>query len=295
MADGLALDSCEVRPGVLAAWFDPNYSTLRAPFKHHTIPGIINAADYDLGNHGTTYSDSDIMATTGTPGGGNNGTKYRNDGVDIEPSTDAQGFKYNVGWMEPLEWLLYTVDIETAGQYDIQVRVASADGGGRFRLLLNNERLGGDVTVPHTGGWQNWTSVWLRDVTLPAGQHDLKLLVRTKGQFNINRMTFNLLSATDVEEAPEVPQGVLLDGFYPNPFAEEVRLAFTTARPADAHVEVFDLLGRRVHTQAWPTLSAGKHTLTLAPDLAAGTYLFRLVLGQGHQSWSYTRPLAILP
>ena len=42
----------------------------------------------------------DPWAVSGTPGSGNTGGAYRNDGVDIEASTDPQGCAYNVGWIE---------------------------------------------------------------------------------------------------------------------------------------------------------------------------------------------------
>lgn len=293
MAEGLDLDSCEVRSGVLAALFNPDYATMRVPFKEHVIPGTINAVDYDLGNQGVTYSDSDVMATTGAPGGGNNGTKYRNDGVDIEPSTDPQGFDFNVGWTQILEWLSYTVHVETTGLYDVEIRVASALGGGAFRLSLDDERLGPDLEVANTGGWQNWVSVWLRDVSLTAGEHILKLLVRREG-FNVNTMRFTLRSATDIEEPPGVPSRTRLVGPYPNPFGEEVRMAFDAARAVRARLEVFDVLGRRVFAQPWQAFGGGTHTLTLRPGLASGSYFFRLIVDDGLRPQSFTGPLIVL-
>ncbi len=293
MAEGLDLDSCEVRLGVLAALFDPAYATLRVPFKDHVIPGEINAVDYDLGNQGVTYNDSDVMATTGAPGGGNNGGQYRNDGVDIERSTDPEGFAYNVGWMNTLEWLIYTVTIETAGRYDVEVRVASAVGGGRIRLLIDNERIGEDLAIPNTGGWQNWISVWLRDVALPAGEHTLKLLVRSEGG-NVNRLRFTLVAATDVEHSAPVPGGARFLGHYPNPFSEEVRVQFESDVAVRARLSVFDVLGRAVHAGPWQSFGAGLQTLSVRPRLAPGTYLYRLVLDDGRRRQSFQRAMVML-
>ncbi len=292
MAEGLDLDSSEVRLGVLAALSNPDFATMRVPFKEHVIPGTINAVDYDLGNQGVTYSDSDVMATTGAPGGGNNGTKYRNDGVDIEASTDPEGFDFNVGWTQTLEWLTYTVHVEATGRYDVEIRVASAVGGGAFRLLLDDERLGPDLEVTNTGGWQNWVSVWLRDVPLPAGQHVLKLLVRREG-FNVNTMQFTLLSATDIEEAPVVGRMGELLAHYPNPFEEAVRIVFHTERAVRARLEVFDVLGRRVLVRPWQAFAGGDHSLTLRPGLSPGSYFLRLILDDGGQGQSFTRPIIV--
>ncbi len=70
MARGLDLDSCEVRPGVLEAQFDPDVGFVHRPFKDHVIPGVINAADYNLGFQGSAYSDSDHQCRNGRAGRG---------------------------------------------------------------------------------------------------------------------------------------------------------------------------------------------------------------------------------
>ncbi len=48
----------------------------------------------------------------------NQGGAYRSTTVDIEANTD-QGGGYNVGWIVAGEWLNYTVDVATAGTYDL--------------------------------------------------------------------------------------------------------------------------------------------------------------------------------
>ena len=101
-ARSLHVDSCRVNRGLLESLFNPNFGTARIPLKAHTIPGVISAADYDIGNQGVTYNDTDVWATTGAAGGGNTGTKYRNDGVDIEVSRDTSGVGYSVGVDETL-------------------------------------------------------------------------------------------------------------------------------------------------------------------------------------------------
>ena len=295
MAEGLDLDSCITRPGVLAALLDPDYATLRKPFKEHPIPGVINAVDYDIGHGGATYHDLDLMRVDGRDGVGNQGYEYRNDGVDIEKSMDPEGFAYNVGWIETTEWLTWTVQIDTAGTYDVEIRVAAdaADNGGAFSLWLDNERLGGNITVPVTGGWQTWDSVWLRDATLPAGEHILRLNVRNGG-FNVNRMRFTLKEATAAEQADEIPEGMRLEGAYPNPFSGEVRLAFRTDRPVRARLEVVDVLGRTVYVHSPEAFGTGEHTLSIRPELPPGMYFSRLFLEDGKRTHLLTAPVTAI-
>ena len=295
MAEGLDLDSCITRPGVLAALLDPDYATLRKPFKEHPIPGVVNAADYDIGHEGATYHDTDLMRVDGQDGVGNQGYEYRNDGVDIEKSMDPEGFAYNVGWIQTTEWLTWTVQIDTAGTYDVEIRVAAdaADNGGIFSLWLDNERLGGNIIVPVTGGWQAWTSVWLRDATLPAGEHILRMNVRNGG-FNVNRMRFMLKTVTAAEQADEIPEGMRLEGAWPNPFSGEVRLAFRTDRPVRARLEVVDVLGRTVYVHSPEAFGTGEHTLSIRAELPPGMYFSRLFLEDGERTHLLTAPVTTI-
>ena len=295
MAEGLDLDSSITRPGVLAALLDPDYATLRKPFKEHPIPGVVNAVDYDIGHEGTTYHDSDLMRVDGQDGVGNQGYEYRNDGVDIEKSMDPEGFTYNVGWIQTAEWLTWTVQIDTAGTYDVEIRVAAdaADNGGIFSLWLDNERLGPNIIVPVTGGWQAWDSVWLRDATLPAGEHILRMNVRNGG-FNMNRMRFTLKTATAAEQADEIPEGMRLEGAYPNPFSGEVKLAFRTDRPVRVRLEVVDMLGRTVYVHSPEAFGTGEHTLSMHPELPPGMYFSRLFLEDGKRTHLLTAPVTAI-
>ncbi len=293
MARGLDLDSTQLRPGVLAALLDPDYGRRSRPFTMHRIPGVVNAAQYDIGNQWTAYFDRDYRTTGGSPGGGNTGGQYRNDGVDIERSTDPQGFAYNVGWMEDTEWLTYTVEVETAGRYDVEFRVASAGGGGRLRALLGTTPLGADLTIPSTGGWQSWRSVWLRDVALPAGRHVLKLDVRTGG-FNLNRLRFNLVTATGAEEPEKTPGGMGLLRQFPNPFVHQTELTFTSPVAVRAGLAVYDVLGREVYRLPAQPFGAGVQTLSLRPDLPPGLYVYRLTLDSGHRQHVETGTATVL-
>ncbi len=139
------------------------------------VPGTVEAEDYDLGGQGVAYSDAN---------NNNNGGAYRPaEGVDIEGTTDA-GSGFNVGWIEPGEWLEYAVDV-TAGTYDVKVRVASAAGGGTFHLEFDGTDRTGPISFGDTGGWQNWITVGTLDVTLGGGLQTMRLAIDAGG-FNVN-------------------------------------------------------------------------------------------------------------
>ncbi len=140
------------------------------------IPGKVEAENFNTGGEGGAYHDTD---------GSNNGGAYRpTEGVDLEGTADAGG-GYDVGWTMQGEWIKYTVNVQTTGSYDIDFRVASGAAGGDFHLEVDDANVTGTLTIPPTGGWQNWTDVTKTGVALTAGQHVLKLVMDTyPGNFN---------------------------------------------------------------------------------------------------------------
>uniref|UniRef100_UPI00373FD1FA carbohydrate-binding domain-containing protein n=1 Tax=Halogeometricum rufum TaxID=553469 RepID=UPI00373FD1FA len=154
----------------------------------------MQAQHYDDGGDGVAYFD-----TTSDAKGGD----FRTDeAVDIESTGDSSG-TYNVGWMQQDEWLEYTVDV-TAGSYDIDLRVASPEGGNRFRVLLGWDELG-VVEVPNTGGWQSWTTVTLEDVTLSGGAGQVLRVEVLDGDVNLNWLEFTSNQPTVTETATPTP------------------------------------------------------------------------------------------
>ena len=103
-------------------------------------------------------------------------------GIRMETTTDSGG-GFNAASTDNNDWMSYPINIPTAGNYTLQVRVASIYSGGTLVLSRNGTDLG-VVTVPNTGGWQNWQTVSIT-VNLQAGQQDLAIFVRTGG-WNIN-------------------------------------------------------------------------------------------------------------
>jgi hypothetical protein len=155
------------------------------------VPGTIQAEDFDDGGEGVGYHDSDAM---------NSGGQYRATGVDVEATADAGGGN-DVGWLSPGEWLQYTVNVGTAGNYDVTFRVASALSGGAMHLQSGTTNLTGSVAAPGTGGWQTWTSVTASNVALSAGTQSIRL-VFDSGSFNMNSMAFALTSAAPPPSGP---------------------------------------------------------------------------------------------
>ncbi len=295
MARGLDLDSCRVNRGLLESLVNPDFSTARIPIKSHAVPGMIAAADYDIGNEGVTYHDVDVMATSGSPGGGNSGAKYRNDGVDIEIATDTSGIGYNVGWTQRLEWLTYTVDVAEDGDFDIDIRVASASDGGALRLLWDDQSLHtGDIDVGNTGGWQSWQTRTVSNVALTSGRHILKVLI-TQNDVNLNTLHFRKTGPTNVEGGNEVPIAPELQSVYPNPFSGVVNIDFVSTGQAQVTAALYDVLGRRVFVGLPEVVSVGANTLKIQPNVVPGVYMLRLTVdGRGESTHQFTRSVVVM-
>ncbi|QEG22893.1 endo-1,4-beta-xylanase [Mariniblastus fucicola] len=166
----------------------------------------IEAEYYNGGGEGVGYSDTTV---------GNTGTDYRSDqNVDIGANSDEGEPGFSVGWARGGEWLEYTVDVE-GGAYDISVRVASnhADPGD-LRLVVRdgtNFTVLETFAVESTGGWNNWQTLTVEDVSMIAfdGADQVFRLEMVGGNFNINWFEFKAaqsaptditLSSTNINE-----------------------------------------------------------------------------------------------
>jgi hypothetical protein len=88
----------------------------------------------------------------------------------------------------------------------------------------------------------------------------------------------SLAGASTPVEPGAAGRRVALASPSPNPAAGAVSLRYTLARSADARLEVFDALGRRVAVVAAGRLPAGAHGASLdASALRPGVYVVRLL------------------
>jgi len=164
------------------------------------IPGTIEATNYDSGGEGFSYHDNDSE---------NKGTGPRQDeAVDTEYNDGGS----SIGWIQPGEWVEYTVNVESSGLYDIELRVASLNGGGQMEILFSDEVRTGLIPIQATGSWVAFTSAFVRNIAL----FDTDTLMRLHfivGEFNISRLIFSK-NATFLQNISSDLSKILL---YPNP------------------------------------------------------------------------------
>ena len=241
-----------------------------------TMPGTIEAEDYDRGGEGVAYHDTEAS---------NIGLAYRpSEGVDVE---GANTHAFDVYWITDGEWLEYTFRVETDGVYTITPYVASVPGFGALRVLVDNRDVSGRRAVGSTGGWQFWSPIEVRDVALEAGVHVLRIEAESASDptgwlFSLNWIE---VAGRPVSAERGGPAPLVLSASAPNPVASTARIDYALPTAGPATLEVFDAVGRRVVVLAEGPHAAGPHTATFdARALPGGVYLYRLTTNEGAAS-----------
>lgn len=143
------------------------------------LPGRLEAEDYT----------SAVDLSPGNAGG--EGPCDRGDDVDIEVHSDTLGGACNVGWTEAGESLHWQLDAKDGGTYGFVLRAASNSGTSSFHLEANGVKISDSVSVPATGGWQDYVDIPVTSGGEPlifglAGGTQVLSLVVDDGGLNLN-------------------------------------------------------------------------------------------------------------
>lgn len=145
------------------------------------IPGIIEAENYDVGP--SAFLDKN--------GGGDN--VYRiGDGVGTEGCSEG-GF--NLAYVAKDEWLKYTAQVTTTGNYNINLRIASPYNTRKLHLEVDGVNVTGTVNIQNTGGFQAWQNAVISNIALTQGVHVITLYFE-ENDINVNKMEFILTGNT---------------------------------------------------------------------------------------------------
>ena len=172
------------------------------PGTPHPIPGTISPVEYDSGGEGISYHDTE-------PSNLGNGSR-QDEGVDTEINDGGE----TVGWLEPGEWMEYTVNVKDTDLYNIDIRTASTNSFGKFKLQFNGEDRTDTISVPLTGSWSSFTTISLKNIRLYDTDNLMRIYI-VNGLFNLGRLTFSR-STTSVNEHLFDPGQVYLYLDHPN-------------------------------------------------------------------------------
>ncbi len=169
---------------------------------------------------GFIFSDAVTYAAAGDPGKIEAEDYTAMYGIQTEPCSEGGR---NIGYVEAGDWMEYSVNIQNTAVYNVEFRVSSPYAGTRLQLLSGTSVLA-DVTVPNTGGWQNWQTV-SAPVNLQAGSRTLRVQAATNG-WNLNWINITSGAAQQVE-TPVLSPGA---GTYTS--AQSVTISCATAGAA---------------------------------------------------------------
>lgn len=137
--------------------------------------------------------------------------------------------------------------------------------------------------------------------TAAVGQHD-DLTITVTSLFDpsadfTKTITTTVDQSTDVTDGGyAIPGQFSLGQNYPNPFNPETKIAFNLEKAGDVHLEVFDILGRKVTTLQSGFLGAGQYEFTWygvdnsGRQAASGIYFYRL----SSSEYTLTRKMTLL-
>ncbi len=110
-------------------------------------------------------------------------------GSKTDEVEDLGGGDY-LGWIDDGDWAEYTVNIETAGLYRIEFRVASNGGDGSIDVISGSDTLD-SLYVGDTGGWQSWETKSIYVEFAEAGEQTLQLYFDVPSDgFNVNWFSY---------------------------------------------------------------------------------------------------------
>lgn len=239
-----------------------------APYliKPHPISERLEAEYYDLGGPGVAYRDF-------TPTNEGKGIRL-DEGVDVFPTTDGVG--YHIGNTTRREWVTYTVHVDQAGIYDLQLRLASQASSIAFSLEFDGVDKTGIIEYTNRqSGFQLVRVITEDGIELEEGTQVMKLTFH-RGIPKLNWLQFRLRSPTGSEETPE-RSGTSLLGNYPNPFTNSTTIDYRVGQPGHVVLELFNPLGQRIRTLTSHYHQAGEYSTVLnAEGLSTGTYFYIL-------------------
>ena len=233
------------------------------------IPGKIECEDYDLGGAGIAFNDLSA---------GNAGGAYRADAVDIQGTADIGG-GFNVGWVQAGEWLEYTVNVVTAGTYNLAVRLATPNAGRTMHVELDGVSIAGTIAVPNTTGYQNWQTVTVPTISLTTGQKILRVHL-DGSNFNINFLNFTLLSAARVGSAENSVDEIVSIApitVYPNPVVSELTINTLLPSSSPISILIYDATGVLVRTEKAEALEGLFTKVVDFSSIPSGVYTIKLI------------------
>ena len=231
-----------------------------------SIPGKVEAENYDVGGAGKAYFDKDDE---------NKGKEYREDAVDVVKAGDG----YAIGYTQEGEWLEYTVNVAKEQDYVLTVRYATKSENAGIKLYVDDVAVTEDIIVPQGNDWDTYAVHDAGLVKLPKGEHILKMEI-LGNYVNIDWLNFEDTSHVAGATTDSTSEKVVTDkkDSTGTPVKEPAALHALRFATTSSNYLVFDMQGRLV-TKITATGAEELQAKTNAAVKCSGTYLVKPLRG----------------
>ena len=173
---------------------------LGAPFAVGSTPVTIQAEDYDIGGEGVSYHDTNAN---------NVGNLYRtgaDEAVDIKSQASGQ---YRISDAYVGEWVEYTLDVQQAGNYTLDLRLSNTDPNAKLHVEIDGVDVTGAVTVPDTNSFNTFGTV-SKTIALSAGPRVLRVAMDVGSGSSGSVAGIDWLRLTRLADPTPPPQGLVV-------------------------------------------------------------------------------------
>ncbi|MEO6150632.1 MAG: family 43 glycosylhydrolase [Mucilaginibacter sp.] len=152
------------------------------PVTYHTVPGEIEAVNYDNGGNGFAYQTKNIATKK----------LFRpSDNINIIKLPDSA---YCITGLQQNDWLQYTVHIQKTGKYSLGINLGLKNTVGRLHVQLKNKALTNSILIP-----AQTTSIKKGGIWLTAGTHQLRIIIDEASPGGINIKSFKFININYVK------------------------------------------------------------------------------------------------
>ncbi|MGE0019249.1 MAG: glycoside hydrolase family 9 protein [Draconibacterium sp.] len=195
-------------------------------------------------------------------------------GVSTQATSDTGG-GLNVTSIEAADYIDYSLNIQQAGDYQVEYRVASNSGGGKLELRKISQAVLSSVSINSTGGTQKWTTI-TDTISVAAGKQTLRVYCVAAG-WNINWLNFTYLNPTaigDLSNGNNVNSLLVM----PNPVNGDFSLKYNLTELSPVEFSICDIKGNLIETQIFNGIqsNSGEFFWKLKRQLASGMYVVNM-------------------
>jgi len=209
-------------------------------------------------------------------------------GIRTETTTDVGG-GLNVGYIDPSDWMDYTVNVPATGTYTVKFRTSTPAYGAKLQLKKADGTVLTTVSLPFTGGYQNWVTT-TATVTLTAGVQTIRVFdfspLWNSWNFNWWELVQGTAGATGTTPVTLVPTPTVIPvDAYPNPVINQMLLRVNNNLTGKMKVHIMNQHGDGLREMEFNKPATGLYQTTInLSALRPGTYIVTVKMKDWHQA-----------